>query len=400
MMKKRTLKRRIFALVTCTLVLISALIIPIGAESGAETTIAETPSYTSPIDWSAYPSSNLFDINLIKNSSATVTKENDKVIITGYIAMAHLTNLVNGQTYQFNAKSTRTGERGGGISIEFYNGSGLISGSNIYDENNINPSKKFTVPDGTTKTTFYFYGSGSHSNTSATYTDIMLNVGNVAYPYQPYLPYYFQQAFDDGHSTGYDTGKQDGITEGYENGYSDGEAAGLEEGYGNGYDAGYDQGSEDFTNLYQNASLNIFRAASIELKTHYMSNDGQATSYRLTNVPFLVDSNNVLNFSDISDYALNYIQNLNPSANENNVYIDAIYFTWPKAKDYEGAFSLSKSDEIRYNNSNYSWTTISSSLITGYVEGTAKSCHEHCNLFAHNRILPFPRRNRLLNLMI
>lgn len=148
---------------------------------------ARQMAYVNRIGGMTRKCANLFDLSLVKNSSGIVERDDDRVTITGYIAMAHFENLTVGKTYCFSAKSTRTSERGGGVSIEFLDDSGATVGSGIYDTHTINPSKKFTIPSGTARVRFYLYGTGSASESgSATYINLMLNEGD-AQPYEPYF---------------------------------------------------------------------------------------------------------------------------------------------------------------------------------------------------------------------
>lgn len=258
MMKKRNLKRRILALVTCTLVLIGTLMLPIGAESTTETTATETPAYTSPVDWSAYPSSNLLPYpyhnfgsnDTFVNNGITYTLEDDGIII------------LKGQTESENSIAFISLDK-----IYLEPGIYTLSGSsnpNIYLIGIVNDetqNKTYNVTNTFESKTHcqidvYIY---VEKNTTSVNTTVMpmLNKGDVAKPYQPHLSYYFQQAFDDGYlngyDDGYDIGQEDGYDIGYEfghfdgffNGYNDGYESGQKNGYENGYTEGEEKGYKD-----------------------------------------------------------------------------------------------------------------------------------------------------------
>ena len=71
----------------------------------------------------------------------------------------------------------------------------------------------------------------------------MLNKGETAYPYMPYLPYYFEQAFNNGYAEGTDDGYQDGYNVGTDDGYQDGYNVGVDDGYQGGYNDGHNIGT-------------------------------------------------------------------------------------------------------------------------------------------------------------
>lgn len=68
----------------------------------------------------------------------------------------------------------------------------------------------------------------------------MMNVGSVAYPFSPYLPYLMNGSKQEGYTEGTEAGRQEGYQQGYTEGEAAGTIAGTTEGYKNGYIAGID----------------------------------------------------------------------------------------------------------------------------------------------------------------
>ena len=107
----------------------------------------------------------------------------------------------------------------------------------------------------------------------------MLNAGDKAYPYQPYIGYYFNQQYSNGYnegvSVGYVNGYNDGDETGYKNGYADGQSLGYSDGYTNGESAGYSNGynlgysageqstvTRDFMDIVSEIAFAPYRAVS------------------------------------------------------------------------------------------------------------------------------------------
>ena len=133
----------------------------------------------------SYESANLLDMSkCVATTNTTIVVGEGTLTVTGYISINTLTNLVGGKDYFFKAKSTRTGEEGGGVSIECYD-SNSTKLYETYRQHTLNPNFKFTVPSGTVRTKIYFYGGMQNATTSATYTDVMLSSKDL--PYSPYF---------------------------------------------------------------------------------------------------------------------------------------------------------------------------------------------------------------------
>ena len=173
----------------------------------------------SDIDLSKYPSANLipFPYNGELNANgATFTVDDDGGITVNkptangqvssyYLVKASLINLVAGKTY------TISGGNGNVNFVLAYTDEGITkyyvsqtsSVSFIWDENYTFVSMYLHI-----------YANSSVNNV-AVYP--MLNVGETAYPYQPYIPYLIDQGYQEGeqvgHDSGYEEGYQDGLKE-------------------------------------------------------------------------------------------------------------------------------------------------------------------------------------------
>ena len=101
---------------------------------------------------------NLLNLGDVKNGNGSTSKnENGKFTVTGYFASVNTALLHSGERYTVSFNSTRTGEAGGGISVEFFDETDArITG--IYKQNELPATVSFTVPENTVATRFYFYG--------------------------------------------------------------------------------------------------------------------------------------------------------------------------------------------------------------------------------------------------
>lgn len=150
--------------------------VPVGAEKYA---------LLKSVGGMTYKSKNLLDLSTVVKQTGTPTVEGETLTVNGYLAFAEILNPKAGD-YYFSAISQRTGEGGGGASVMWYGSDGSAT-SGIYKQDTINPSIPFTLPEGTSKLRVVLYGSnGTDIKTSATYTNIMLNEGSTALPYEPY----------------------------------------------------------------------------------------------------------------------------------------------------------------------------------------------------------------------
>lgn len=132
---------------------------------------------------------NLIPLNTFVTTPTTTTVkvENSTLTLNGYLASHRVpaAGLV-GKTLTLSFTSSRSGEKGGGFSIEFKDeNNAKISG--IYKQNELSLIHSFTVPDRTVDMVFFFYGSGSASETgTAVYKNVQVEAGNTTTSYEPY----------------------------------------------------------------------------------------------------------------------------------------------------------------------------------------------------------------------
>ena len=267
-MKIRKHTTRIFAILALIAVLIGALMLPIGAESTTETTVAETPAYTSPIDWSAYPSTNLWP-----HGNVTIY---ENIILELSLPAGEYTLSCNIESTDTDSKNRRL----------------------IFKNNNNNTQKNVYISDGLNTITFILSNDITNiniatsnsvensKNDTATLSNIMLNKGNIAYPYQPYIPYFINQGYQNGYSEGYETGNTDG----------------------------YDQGYDDALNSIEMVGVSVWEYARIDCTAFNFidSNNVNDVYYRtIPNIPFSTytteDGTIFLNTSSILEYVKNHV---------------------------------------------------------------------------------------------
>ena len=308
MMKKRNLKSRILALTTCTLVLIGALMLPIGAES-ATVPADEVPSYTSPVDWSAYPGSNLIpypyydfkNTNTHTSYGVTYTLEEYGIVIS------------SGQINDENETSS--------VFLSLYDlylepGTYTLSGSS--DQTNVQligwvtdetQDKQYTVKGTFTLTVrcqidIYIAVVPGTPAVNATIMP-MLNKGDVACPYQPYLPYYFQQAFNSGYTNGYASGETDGYNKGYEEGWQN-----LA-----------DQAQTDYINAID---LKPYLSANV-----YGYSNNVYYSQIIRDIPYTVTANKEIEMNQIFDHITTTLQQTDTNRTWAEVVAVEFDFTYP-----------------------------------------------------------------------
>lgn len=132
---------------------------------------------------------NLFPVeNLtLTQSSGKGVVENDVLTITGYLLSYRLRapSLV-GKTITFSCESTRSGEKGGGLSIECRDADNVRMTS-AYKQNELSPTVTLVVAKDTADIMLFFYAAGSQTETgTAVYRNIQLEVSDTASFYEPY----------------------------------------------------------------------------------------------------------------------------------------------------------------------------------------------------------------------
>ena len=120
-------------------------------------------------------------------SSTTATVKNGVLTVNGYL-VSHRIYAAGfvGEVLTLSCNSTRSGEKGGGLSVEFRDASnGRLSG--VYKQNELSPSFSFTVPINTAEIVVFFYASGSADESgTAEYKNIQLELGNTETAYEAY----------------------------------------------------------------------------------------------------------------------------------------------------------------------------------------------------------------------
>ena len=207
-MKKSKRTTRIFAILAVITVLISTLVLPIGAEAIPQTfnsnTIYDYPGANLlPYPYSTFSNGSTETINGI-----TYEMQEYGLIVTGGTATAYSYKHLYMDSFPAGTYTISGGNSEIRLIADVYvNGTYLNSAEN----------SSFVVPENASISVYVAI------NTNKTIDAViypMINVGDVAYPYQPYLPYYFQQAFDDGYLNGYDDGYDIGQKDGYDNAIS------------------------------------------------------------------------------------------------------------------------------------------------------------------------------------
>ena len=120
-------------------------------------------------------------------NTTTATVSNGVLTVDGYL-VAHRVNATGliGKTLTISCNSSRSGEKGGGLAIEFRDiDNSRLSG--VYKQNELSPRFSFVVPDNTDKIVVFFYASGNASEIgTAEYKNVLLEVGEEATEFEPY----------------------------------------------------------------------------------------------------------------------------------------------------------------------------------------------------------------------
>lgn len=197
---KKCLKTRILPFVCLLALLITALVVPIGAEVTPPTPPTYTPTYDYPgANLIPYPYRDFSDSNVVVRDGVTFTLEDYGIIVTGGDSTSHVEFLL-ANIYVDAGTYTVSGSDQPVIlyCVAFIDGSYYDDWSNA----------TFTLPEPALLQLRLEIPSGRAVSTTI-YP--MLNKGSTAYEYQPYLPYYFQQAFNDGWNQSYIDGFSSGL---------------------------------------------------------------------------------------------------------------------------------------------------------------------------------------------
>lgn len=120
-------------------------------------------------------------------NTTTYTVENGVLNINGYIVARRVsaTGLI-GKKLTISCESSRSGDKGGGLAVEFRDATNTRL-SSVYYQNEISATFSFTIPEGTNMLAVFFYASGSAETIgTATYRKIQLELGDSVTEYEPY----------------------------------------------------------------------------------------------------------------------------------------------------------------------------------------------------------------------
>lgn len=130
----------------------------------------------------------LLDYVKISNSEWTYDAENNILYVTHYYIHKYIA-LESGKTYTLSWKSTTTGGNGGGVYIRAYSKEKTEFVTLNDNKYFLSGPVTFTMPKGYSNLRITFYGDTADNPTeySATYTEIMVEEGNKATEYIPYV---------------------------------------------------------------------------------------------------------------------------------------------------------------------------------------------------------------------
>ena len=198
------------------------------ASADATDTVEETS-----LDVTQYPSANLLDMSAyIEDSSGVFRKNNDgtftltKVSDTSRFSKVCPLFLEPGKySFSFKTVNINVGSSSSLFCVRFFGEDETTVTYHIFDFENYTSPVVFDFSCNVVSINFYF-GQSFEVGGSVTFSNVMLNAGETAYPYIP--P--FNSIYQDGYNAGYDVGETDGKDIGYNDGYDQG------------YDVGYDTG--------------------------------------------------------------------------------------------------------------------------------------------------------------
>ena len=235
--------------------------------------VTETSEET-PEEETIYPTDNLFDINsAVKfNGSSSFSKNENQITVSQSSISKYsfssviLDNFFLGKTITLTARSATSGINNTFFRIALISSSGALKYS--FDSAVISGSTYQKLSLKCTLPGEFFVGYNLcilfYSNVTAIlesgityssmFTDIMLNLGEVAYPYRPCNKSFYDKGYTAGESAGYTAGESAG--------YTQGKADGKEEGYNEGYNAASDD-----------LNLGVLKGATVEANLIYYDNN-------------------------------------------------------------------------------------------------------------------------------
>lgn len=199
------------------------------ASADATDTVDETS-----LDVTQYPSANLLDVSIIPNDDVFIKNEDNSFTITKISndlrmsARGNISLKAGSYCFSYNQIDTNivfdSETFAHLLSIRFLDSSGVVQGSLIFNSENFATPVSLVINADVVKIQIYLQKSVP-DNSYITFSNVMLNAGETAYPYIP--P--FNSIYQDGYNAGYDVGETDGkdigYNDGYDQGYADGEVA-------------------------------------------------------------------------------------------------------------------------------------------------------------------------------
>lgn len=208
-MKKQNLKNRILAAAACVVLLISTLVMPIGAEEAAPASW-EISQPEDTLTWLEYPGANLiqypFNLNTVANTNGLTfnIQSNGTIHVTGTSTANTFWYFTNVQNLDTNKTYSLSGcPKNGSSGTYMLNIQLPINNSNEYhpDTGNGNTFK----PNSTNGRLYIFIAGGQ--NVDLLFKP-MFAQSNTPQEFMPYLPYVMDQYINQGYTNGFEEGEQ------------------------------------------------------------------------------------------------------------------------------------------------------------------------------------------------
>ena len=209
---KKCLKKRILPVLAAFVIVITATVLPIGAAT---------------VDWSQYPGSNLLPypyLGFSEQSSVDVNGVNYRLQDYGIVVTSGTANATS--IFYFTTSLVMPA----GQYYIHSNSADVALSADIYGRDGSYLSSvangAFTLEAESVLTVYARVVVSGSAVSTVIYP--MINRGDVAYPYQPYIPYWMEQEYQAGLQV-------NGSEESYQAGYDRGYESGYEDGYGDGF---------------------------------------------------------------------------------------------------------------------------------------------------------------------
>lgn len=243
--------KKIIAVLLSALVIVTAFALPTFAAEDTEET---------PFIYSDYPTANLvsYPYDGYTNVQGFYSVQDDfGISINGVATAKHLYYFVLGQSIPAGTYTISLSVAGNATKNIRFEATvitnGVYSYHAVYAVDGELSSCTFTVSEDSTISLYLFSIASDEVLDLQVYP--MMNVGEVAYPFSPYMPYVLEQQYNNGYASGEAAGDKVGYDRGFLEGTSAGIIQGTEQGYKDGYQAAVDAFSADNLNPFSVASL-------------------------------------------------------------------------------------------------------------------------------------------------